>query len=375
MDLNKNQKVFLALLQGGLWGKGNPDVRIEETTCWEEIYRLATEQSVLGLVLAGLEHSDVKPPQVLLLQMIGEVQMIEQRNKAMNVFIADLVDKLRKADIYTVLVKGQGVAQCYERPYWRACGDIDLLLSDSDYEKSKELLAPISSSTDIEDKKAKHIAYTVNNWIVELHGSLHSGLTSKLDKELDSIQKDTIVNQNIRKWENDGVTVSLPGVDNDIIFIFTHLLQHFFRGGIGLRQICDWCRLVWTYKNSINHRLLESRIRKMGLMTEWKAFAAFAVIYLSMPEEAMPFYCDKRKYKTKAHHILLDVLESGNFGHKKDLSYRKEGTFVIRKVTAIWRYTSESIKHASIFPLDSVRIWWNLMRIGVSNTLKNNEDN
>jgi hypothetical protein len=370
-----NQKAFLALIREGLWGVGNPDIRVDVATDWQEVYRLATEQSVLGLVLAGLEHVDVKPPKELLLQWIGEVQQIEQRNKAMNKFIVLLFERMQNADVNPILVKGQGVAQCYERPYWRACGDIDLLFSDIDYEKSKELLAPISSSIDIEDKKAKHIAYTVNNWIVELHGSLHSGLTSKLDKELDSIQKDTIVNQNIRKWENDGVTVSLPGVDNDIIFIFTHILQHFFRGGIGLRQICDWCRLLWTYKDSLNHRLLESRIRKMGLMTEWKAFASFAVIYLNMPKEAMPFYCDKRKSKTKAHHILLDVLESGNFGHKKDMSYRKEGSFVIRKVTAIWRYTAESIKHASIFPLDSVRIWWNLMRIGVRNTLKNNEDN
>ena len=370
MNQNKNQKAFLALIREGLWGVGNPDILIEGTMDWQEVYRLATEQSVLGLVLAGLEHVDVKTPKELLLQWIGEVQQIEQRNKAMNKFIVLLFEKMQNAGVNPILVKGQGVAQCYERPYWRACGDIDLLLSDSDYEKSKVLLAPISSSTDIEDKKAKHIAYTVKNWIVELHGSLHSGLTSKLDKELDFIQKDTIVNQNIRKWDNDDITVSLPGVDNDIIFIFSHILQHFFRGGIGLRQICDWCRLLWTYKDSLNHRLLELRISKMGLMTEWKAFASFAVIYLNMPKEAMPFYSDKRKYKTMAHHILLDVLESGNLGHKKDMSYRKEGSFVIRKATAIWRYTAESIKHAIIFPLDSVRIWWNLMRIGVRNTLQ-----
>ena len=78
------RKAFLELVEAGLWGNGNPDIRIDGTTDWQEVYRLATEQSVLGLILDGLEHSDVKPPQVLLLQWIGEVQMIEQRNKAMN---------------------------------------------------------------------------------------------------------------------------------------------------------------------------------------------------------------------------------------------------------------------------------------------------
>jgi hypothetical protein len=103
---NNNQQAFFALVRAGLWSDGNPDIRIDGTTDWQEVYRLATEQSVLGLVLAGLEYSDIKPPKVLLLQWIGEVQLIEQRNKAMNQFIADLIAKMRDADIYTLLVKG-----------------------------------------------------------------------------------------------------------------------------------------------------------------------------------------------------------------------------------------------------------------------------
>ena len=97
-------------MQGGLWGNGNPDIRINESTDWQEVYRLVTEQSVLGLILilAGLEHSDVKPPQMLLLQWIGEVQMIEQRNKEMNTYIAELIENLMESDVYAILVKGQG---------------------------------------------------------------------------------------------------------------------------------------------------------------------------------------------------------------------------------------------------------------------------
>lgn len=94
------RKAFLVLVKAGLWGNGNPDIRIDGTTDWQEVYRLATEQSVLGLVLTGIEHSNEKPPQELLLQWIGEVQMLEQQNLAMNNFIAKLIEKLRKDDIY-----------------------------------------------------------------------------------------------------------------------------------------------------------------------------------------------------------------------------------------------------------------------------------
>lgn len=50
---------------------------------------MAEEQSVIGVVLAGIEHSTIKPPQDLLLQWIGEVQVLEQQNKSMNDFVAN----------------------------------------------------------------------------------------------------------------------------------------------------------------------------------------------------------------------------------------------------------------------------------------------
>ena len=128
---------FFTLIKAGLWENEfrlSPYDKID----WQVVYQLAQEQSVLGLVLAGVEHCDIKPPQDLLLEWIGEVQMTEQQNKAMNEFIAVLIEKLRSIGVYALLVKGQGIAQCYERPLWRLSGDVDLLLSHDNYRKSKQ---------------------------------------------------------------------------------------------------------------------------------------------------------------------------------------------------------------------------------------------
>ena len=38
----------------------------------------------------------------------------------------------------------------------------------------------------------------------------------------------------------------------DIILVFTHILEFPFIGGVGLRQICGWCRLLWTYRSEID---------------------------------------------------------------------------------------------------------------------------
>lgn len=111
---------FFELVRVGLWRNGKPNIRIEGTTDWQEVYRLASEQSVLGLVLDGLEHSEMKPPKVVLLQWIGELQMIEKRNRFMNQFVAELVEKMRAADIYAILVKGQELLNVMRN----RCGDL-----------------------------------------------------------------------------------------------------------------------------------------------------------------------------------------------------------------------------------------------------------
>ena len=204
-----NIKTFFALLRAGLWSDGNLDLRINRTTDWQEVYRLSTEQSVLGLVLDGLDHSDVKPPQMLLLQWIGEVQMIEQRNKEMNTYIAELIEKLRESDVYAILVKGQGVAQCYEKPFWRCSGDVDLLLSNDNYLKAKSALKPIASEVANEDVMTKHQALVINGFDVELHGKMPFTLSMRVEAGIDEVLDDLFCRGNVRSWDCNGTQICL----------------------------------------------------------------------------------------------------------------------------------------------------------------------
>lgn len=381
MEINNTlHKFFIQSIKAGLWGdQGAVQVfkssRVQDSVDWEELYQLAQEQSVQGLVLQGIERfkiqdSSFKTPKVLLLQWIGEVQVIEQRNKDMNVFIADLIEKLRKNDIYALLVKGQGIAQCYEKPLWRSSGDVDLFLSEDNYKKALQVLSPLATSIEEENLYNKHLAMTIDGWSVELHGTLRSGLWQSLDHELDKVQNAVFYEGKVRSWMNGRMQVFLPVVDEDVVFVFAHILQHFYKEGIGLRQICDWCRLLWTYKDSLNHKLLESRIKSMGVKTEWKAFAALAVDFLGMPVEAMPFYSDDKKWKRKAVRVMEFVLETGNFGYNRDYSYRNKYPYIIYKAISFWKHLKDGAFFFSIFPLDSIKVTWRRMVVGVSVVLQ-----
>ena len=373
--LNINTLAFFTLLQAGLWPETEKKISVNEVVDWNEVYQLAQEQSVQGLVLQGIDWFKVQGskfniPQVLLMQWIGEVQVIEQQNKAMNNFIGQLVERLRSYGIYTLLVKGSGIAQCYERPLWRSCGDVDLYLSDDNYQKAKELLMPIADSVAPEGVYEKHLRLNVDNWTVELHGYLRCGLSTRMDRGLDELHHEVFCGGDVRSWMNGKTLVFIPGVNCDVIFVFTHFLKHFYLGGLGIRQLCDWSRLLWTYKDMLNQRLLESRLHKMGLLSEWRAFGAFAVEYLGMPSDAMPLYSPDVKWKGKADKICAFIMEVGNMGHNRDSSYFHKYPYVIRKVCSFGRRVSDLYRHACIFPLDSIRFLPRIMYNGVRSMIR-----
>lgn len=186
----------------------------------------------------------------------------------------------------------------------------------------------------------------------------------KIDDVIDEVQKDTFVNGSVRSWDNNGTDIFIPAPDNDVIFVFIHILQHFFSEGIGFRQICDWCRLMWTYRDSIDVSLLECRLKKMGVMPEWESFAYLAVNTLGMPEEAMPFYSSTRKWKRKAETILSYIIETGNFGHSLDKSYYKKYPFLVYKAISLWRHTKKAVRHFLLFPSVSLKEWGRMIREG-----------
>jgi hypothetical protein len=205
---------------------------------------------------------------------------------------------------------------------------------------------------------------TIDDYVIELHGSLHSGLSSRIDRNIDDIQSHLFCEGSVRSWQNDETLIFLPSVRNDVLLIFAHILQHFFRGGIGLRQVCDWCRLMWKYHKEVDARLLEKRLYKMGLMTEWRTFAALAVEMLGMPVETMPLYSPQKKWSRKAWKTLLFIMETGNFGNNRDYSYYEKFPYAVYKLISFFRHVHDLLRYFPIFPKDSFIVFTGVIKGG-----------
>ena len=115
--------------------------------------------------------------------------------------------------------------------------------------------------------------------------------------------------------------------------------------------------------------LLARRLGEMGLVAEWQAFGAFAVEWLGMPEEAMPFFERGRSGSRKARQICRVVLDAGNFGHNKDNSYRTKYPKLLEKTITFFRRLAEYTRLLTIFPSDTPRFFVTYVRRRVTATL------
>ena len=365
------REAFFLLVKAGLWEK---DIRLSPflPIDFGEIHIIAEEQSVIGLIAAGIEHArDLKPSKQDILSFMTDVLFLEKRNIAMNGFIKNLFGRMKEAGIYSLLVKGQGVAQCYHRPEWRASGDVDLFLDNANYIKAKSFLPSMADTLEQERDYTKHVAMSIDSWDVELHGNMRAEITSQMDRLIDEVQKDCFENGGVREWDNDGMRILLPSPDNDAIIIFTHILHHFYRGGIGLRQFCDWCRLLFVYREAINPSVLEKRLRSAGIMKEWVSFGQFVVHYLGMPPEAMPLYrSPEKRDRKKIDRICSFILSTGNFGRNRDQSFRVKYSFLVRKAIALWRNGGDIIRHFLLFPRNSLIYFIYFLSRGVKAAVK-----
>ena len=77
-----------------------------------------------------------------------------------------------------------------------------------------------------------------------------------------------------------------------------------------------------------------------------------------------------RQLKKKAKRIRDFILMSGNFGHNRDTSYYSKYPFIIRKCISMSRRITDLINHARIFPLDSLRFSFSIMKNGLKSAMR-----
>lgn len=324
MKITKIQQQFSELLKAGLWGKVADCTLFGTDTDWMELMMMAKRQACMGVVYDGVLTlpKEVQPARVLFLQWSNIVARIEEDNEFLNGKLAEVFALYQENGFHPVLLKGQGVAQCYRNPLHRNSGDIDVYIGDADYAKANALLRKEATSESEENNKHASIHWrgvTIENHRIMTHLNA-PGSNRFFIKTLNEWYP-----QQARSLKVGECEVPVCPVEFDITFVLIHSVLHFLNEGVGLRQICDWTCMLHTHGKLLDKERLVALLKGIGMLKAARAFGVIATKFLGLPTEYLPFELN-RKDEELGEWLLQDVLEGGNFGwYYKDKEQRPKG--------------------------------------------------
>lgn len=356
--------LFVELIQVAL-GTRTVLSRIPSDHDWLQIYDTAAKQSLVGIVLRGIEkiratNIELRVSKVLLLQWIGEVQMIEQQNKRLNEAAEHLTRIFANGGFRSCVLKGQGVARLYDCDCLsslkglssssgslrlrRQPGDIDLwveggrervlkFLKDSSFGLGHVVIhhVDVRIIDGVETEIHFIPVYAFNPFF---HYRLQRFFRLHSDDQFSNIDKE--------------LGFAYPTLRFNAVYILAHIYMHFLYEGIGLRQIVDYYYVLKNLDDE-GRTLATSDIKNVGMLK----FAG-AVMFVLQRVCGMDVNSLVTKPDEKRGRLLLDeIMVSGNFGKYDDrLKNRDDKNLVLFNLVALKR----QLRFLRYYPMDIISI-------------------
>ena len=333
--MGRGGSLLFEILRGELWGTGLSFSQLSHTE-FEELMALAGEQTVTGLVGDCLIKNNIKLEREDALGLYAKMKAIEKANARVNENLVSFVNFMERKGIDYIIVKGQVAGSFYPNPNARMSGDVDLYFVGDNYQKIKSLVEQRLGKQLSKLSDGKHVEFEVNGVIFELHNKLTRLATRKHQAYWDQMIDNAILEGTDTVMIN-GKEIKTLSAPYNAMYIFVHLFYHMTASGVGLRQLCDWARVLaqcafqvsssmFQVKNvndnvnanlNDNHNVdanrLEEMLKELGYLKAYKAMGAFLVEYLGLPEEQFPFALTEKDRKW-VETIKKNILKRGNFG-------------------------------------------------------------
>lgn len=358
MNHSNTIEQFFALIRSGLWGGKAASSPFDGGADWEALLRLASMQSLTGIFAdgAGTLPRELMPPAETARRLFVTVESIRRANRRLDTVLAELEAGLRREGIEGILLKGQGVARAYLHPELRMCGDIDLYPGKGDaYLRCCEIVRSLGESEGREDESEKHFHFNRRGCSIEIHSHVMLAADPFVNRRLQRWTDEMLDDPSkLRHVEINGVEVNLPPVDFDAVFLLQHIANHLLKGGIGLRQLCDWSRYLHVHAAEIDRARLGNNLRTLRLMNCWQLFGWLAVNRLGLPEAEMPFYSPR--HEKRALRCLRIILRKGNFGHYDKAARRNlDINFILRKMQTCRIVIGQHAELLRVIPAEVLR--------------------
>ena len=347
------RRQFFELLRSGLQGKSPDAALFSQPVSWEAIYGIASEQTVVSNVVDGINllPLELMPTPEELDLFLCDIFVVEQRNHQLNRFIPKLLSLASGEEVW--LVKGQGIGLYHNHPLQRQPGDIDLLMLPETYEKLSPVFLKKATKKEETDQYILQTGIMYGSIEVELHGSVRTLISPSLDRSLDRFLRYSFENLPPDVVRIGDADVMVPHPQFNAFYLFTHILHHFWTGGVGFRQIVDWALMLRKEAPRIDTDALRRLLEENGLMRQWVVFADLCEVKLGL--SGLPLSTGNSSVWVER--LSDDIIRSGNFGKKKPRSRSRSSMSRVKWLLySFYRLViRERLSKFPIFPLDSLR--------------------
>ena len=263
----------------------------------DKIAQKAIEQNILPLVYFNLfgEATDNKYyPLVMQALAVNERKMF---------FLSKLSQELKAFEIEHCVLKGSSLAELYPMPELRISGDVDILINPADEKRVMKFLEERNFDVGSRDENAQNFtAIHQKAGLFEIHVKLFD---SEFDKYI--LQGKFKVKEPFERMIiPDGTEINKLGKNDGLYFAASHMIKHFVKDGLGLRQISDWLLYVKKYKNEVDMNEFNSVIKELNFEKFINAIYTIGNKYFKMD-----FECEFKNPED----ILSDIDSGGSFGH------------------------------------------------------------
>lgn len=263
----------------------------------EAIADKAIQQNILPLVYFNLfgEETDNKY-YALVMQSVAN-------NERRMFFLGKLSGELNDAGIEHCVLKGSSLATLYPMPELRISGDVDILIDPSDEKKVMKFMEERNFVVaDREENAQNFTAKHPKAGLFEIHVKLFD---SEFDKHI--LKNRFKVQESFDSMTTpDGTKLNILGKNDGLYFVASHMIKHFVKDGLGLRQISDWLLYVKKYGKEVQMEGFNSTINELGFEKFMNAIYTIGNKYFKMD-----FECEAENPED----ILSDMDEGGSFGH------------------------------------------------------------
>lgn len=323
------------------------------------------QQTVGMLAIKGALSlpTEILPPKEWIHKAYSFIERNKRTHMLVDSCVATATEKLKDAGIPSILLKGQAYARAYPDPILRQCGDIDLYVGDKNYFSAYKVSHQLGwESHEIFRPSTKHYGCALKNVRIELHR-----IAARLYPKSSDLKFQEWCQENLKDSERSieigGEPICVPSPLFNVVFVFTHMYNHFINGGIGLRHICDWTMLLHVHYNELDRQQLKQCLKEFGLMRGWRFFAPIAVELLGLPKQECPFY--STECSSSAAKIFSFIMMEGNFGRARIKNPKRPKGYIAGKAYSLCELTSNLYSKLWIDPYKITGYYCNYVIKGI----------